>query len=91
MMAECHCVTSTTIEIPQAPYQPSSYSFPKRSFGKKSVVFRSCQSNWFKHWSWLHYDEAKDVVLCHICSKAVAERKVKRHGGCSDEAFVSTQ
>ena len=82
-------VSMSELELPTTPHQPpSSFSFPKRSFGNKNVVFRSCQSGWFRNWSWLHYDQAKDVVLCHLCWKAVSERKMKR-GGYSDAAFVS--
>ena len=31
-----------------APHQPSNFCFPKRSFGKKSIVKRSFQPGWFK-------------------------------------------
>ncbi len=50
-------------------HQPATFTFPKRSFGVKKPVLRSFQSEWFKQWSFLHYDEAKDVVYCLLCSK----------------------
>ena len=43
-----------------------SYVFPKKTVGKKQ---RSCQSSWFKKFSWLHYDQVKDAVFCILCKK----------------------
>ena len=71
----------------EKPHQPLSFSFPKRPFGKKSIVYRSFQASWFGSWSWLHYDEANDTVLCHLCTKAVRENKMRP--GNTDAAFVS--
>ena len=45
------------------PHQPRSFAFPKRSFGKKTMVWRAFQPKWFDSHSWLHYDEAKDVAF----------------------------
>ena len=30
------------------PHQPKNYPFPKRAFGKKSIIHRSFQPGWFK-------------------------------------------
>lgn len=55
-------------DLPPAPHQPSeSFVYPKRTFRKKNVVWRSFQQAWFKQWTWLHYDEASDLAYCHIC------------------------
>ena len=54
---------------------PISYSFPKRSFGK-NIVQRSCQAVWFQSWSWLHYDEGQDAVLCYVCMRVTKEKKM---------------
>ena len=35
------------------PHQPKSFCFPKREFGKKSVVTMNFQSSWSNRWSWL--------------------------------------
>ena len=36
-------------DIPDSPHQPGpGFKFPKRSFGKATVVFRSFQSTWFR-------------------------------------------
>ena len=34
-------------DIGNKPNQPRRYQFPKRSFGKKNVVYRSFQPAWF--------------------------------------------
>ena len=34
-----------------ANHPPLSYNFPKRPFGKKNVVYRSCRAEWFRSWS----------------------------------------
>ena len=85
------CSTSqsspTRRPIAETPHQPLSFLFPKRPFGKKNVVYRSFQPSWFASWTWLHYDETTDAVLCHLCTKAVCEKKMKP--GNADVAFVS--
>ena len=48
----------------QTPYQPSNYNFPKKLYGKQH---RSVQSTWFSEYSWLHYDDNKDALLCYVC------------------------
>ena len=75
--------------LPEKPNQPQSFSFPKRKYGKTSVVERSCQSSWFKTWIWLHYNEAKDSVHCHLCLKAVKFKHISVNPGDDHTAFVS--
>ena len=78
-------VTACNFSRNEPNHPPISYVFPKRS---KS---RSCQHAWFSSWSWLHYNEQKDTVLCAICSTAVSEGKLKRDVTAKgDPAFVST-
>ncbi len=60
-------MSALTAEVPEKPYQPKDYNFPKRVFGKKGDTSRAFQSHWFKIWTFLHYDETKDVVFCHTC------------------------
>ena len=48
------------------PFQPKNYAFPKKKFGMQN---RSFQPTWFEQFSWLHYNEQKDLVLCFICAK----------------------
>ena len=57
------------------PHQPGpSFSFPKQSFGKTKVVQRSFQASWFRSWTWIHYEEGTDTVLCFLCSKAIKQK-----------------
>ena len=49
--------------LPATPHQPQSFSYPKRAFGKKTIVSRSFQTQWYRSWSWLHNVEANDSVL----------------------------
>jgi len=83
--------SSTTAEdlLPESPHQPEFFSFPKKAFGKKKVVHRSCQASWFRSWRWLHYNESDDSLLCHLCCRAIKEKKIGIKPGATDEAFVS--
>ena len=53
--------------IGDKPHQPSFFHFPQREFGKTSVVKRSFQRQWCDGWSWLHYDEDRDLAFCFTC------------------------
>lgn len=70
-----------------ANHSASSYDFPKRAFRKKTVVYRSCHAEWFKSWSWLHYEDDKDAMLCHVYTRAAREGKLKNAN--AEPAFVS--
>ena len=61
--------------LPNQPHQPLTFPFPKREFGKKVVCKRSFQVSWFRKWSWLHYVENENVVLCYTCARAYSEKK----------------
>ena len=44
------------------PFHPDrTFAFPKRKFRARE---RSCQARWFEDYPFLHYDVARDVVLC---------------------------
>ena len=74
-------------DLPANPHQPHLTAFPKRSFGKAKLVYRSFQASWFKEFPFLHYDEAKDVAFCHTCTTAIREKKIRT--GSVDGSFVS--
>ena len=74
--------------LPDEPHHPENFKFPKRSFGKAKPVQYSAQSQWFKTWPFLHYDEGQDVVFCHTCVKAISLDRIKFSNNLSD-AFVS--
>ena len=64
--------------LPEHSYQPGpDFIFPKRSFGKKSVISGSYQHSWFSKWPFLHYNEAEYTVICHSCMKMFKEKKNK--------------
>ena len=44
--------------------------------------------NWFKQWTFLHYDEAKDLVFCHTCLLCFKEKRLRSVN--DDPAFVSS-
>ena len=69
------------------PHQPRKFSFPMRSFGKTSVVKRSFQAEWFDKFPWIHYDEALDAALCHLCARA--ENGGKLMANCKDKDILS--
>ena len=78
-----------TPSVAEKPHQPLSFKFPKREFGKKSVVKRSFQPQWFARWKWLHYDEERDLAFCFTCVKAYKENKL--HSSANLEtAYIST-
>ena len=70
-------------DIPARPNQPVDFKFPKRAFGK---TMRSCQS-WFKQYNFLHYDEARDLLFCHICVSGFHQKKIE--GSNAEAAFIS--
>ena len=81
----------TADDVPETPHQPGlSFAFPKRSFGKKTVVNRSFQHSWFVKWPFLHYKEATDTVYCHTCVRLFKEKKALTSTK-ADQAFVSSE
>ena len=82
-------IESSIRSLPAHPHQPTTYQFPKREFGKKTLVKRSFQPSWYTKWPWLHYMEDQDAVLCFICAKASLEKKIHWSSN-ADSAFIST-
>ena len=77
-------------DVPDSPHQPEpDFAFPKRSFGKKTVVKRSFQHSWFNKWPFLHYNESTDTVLCHTCLLMFKQKKSLTQSTKADQAFVS--
>ena len=63
--------------ISAEPHQPACFKFPKGEFGKKFVVKRSFQVEWFSKWPWVHCREDDDTVFCHTCVKAFMDYGLK--------------
>ena len=78
-----------TPTIGEKPNQPRNYKFPSCEFGKKVVVKRSFQKNWFSRFPWLHYDVHKDSAFCFICVRAYIERKLESIGNL-ESTYIST-
>ena len=53
-----------------------NFKYPMREFVKTKVVRRSFQDQWYDSFSWLDYDESKDVVYCYICRLADSQNKL---------------
>ena len=90
-MAACTTVSVSSgavPTVPEEPYQPLNYNFPRREFGQKTVVNRSFQSSWFIKWKWLHYESSRDVVYCHTCVTGVNSSKLKLTGNAKESAFI---
>ena len=68
-------------------HQPSSVHFPQHEFGKTSVV--NCfQRKWFERWSWLHYDQDRDLAFCFLCVVA-CQKNLLQTAHCLEQAFIS--
>ena len=81
--------SSSLPDLPPEPNHPSSqFVFPKREFGKKQIVKRSCQRSWFSTWPWLHYQvsDPEDVVFCHVCVSALKSKRMEQSRG--DPSFT---
>ena len=63
------------------------FKFPKRSFGKTKIVYRSFPVAWFNHWSWLHYDASHDKIFCHVCVTAFKQNLIA--SSVLELAFIS--
>ena len=76
-------------DLPDEPHHPvSSFCFPKRSYGQKTTTQCNCKHQWFTSWPFLHYDEARDVVFCHVCVKAFSMHRIKTSHNAA-ASFVS--
>ena len=74
-MATSDGSTSSSESFPAEPLQPRSFHFPKREFGKMTVVKRSFKPGWFDRYKWLHYNKAKDAG--HVCRCAADQKRLK--------------
>ena len=87
----CRCfVGEMDCVIPSQPHQPpASFTFPKRSLGRRHLFFAVFSMlNWFKQWTFLRYDEAKDLVYCYTCLLCFKEKRLRSAN--ADPAFVSS-
>ena len=59
--------SSSTGGFPEKPHQPRSIKFPMRDTGKQKRAFNP---KWFDQFTFLHYREDSDSVICHTCALA---------------------
>ena len=59
--------SSSTGDFPEKPHQPRSIKFPMRDTGKQKRTFNP---KWFDQFTFLHYREDSDSVICHTCALA---------------------
>ena len=82
--------TQAQISLGDQPNQTKSFTFPKRTFTVKKLIYRSFQPSWFKKWPCLHYNQVNDEVFCFTCLK-VSMMGILLSGAYSrsDAAFVN--
>ena len=62
---------------------------PNDHLGRRHLFFAVYSMlNWFKQWTFLHYDEAKDLVYCYTCLLCFKEKRLRSAN--ADPAFVSS-
>ena len=59
----CFCSCNDDIAKLSQPIRPKNFYFPS---GACDDQYRSFKENWFRKYSWIHYDIAKDEVLCCV-------------------------
>ena len=86
-MAACSSKRFTVLtDLPSELHQPTDH-ISKTVFWEDQSVQRSFQASWFKKWTFLHYIEDQDVVVCHTCASGFVENKIKAAN--ADASFVS--
>ena len=64
-------------DLPDTPCHPVGRHFPSRTFGSAKKVNKSFQSSWWHRFSWIHCDNAQDLVFCFSCCKAAKEGNMR--------------
>lgn len=76
-----HHPAALPFQLQETPYHPPmTFSFPK-------TKNRSCKSEWFQKWMWLHYVVGSDAVVCYYCALAYKRTLINLPKEC---AFVTT-
>ena len=88
-MANMSSSHSQVPAVGDKPNQPKSFIFPQREFGKTSIVKRLFQRQWFERWSWLHYDDCRDLSFCFTCIVAYQNNHLRSVANLG-QSFIST-
>ena len=84
-------ITLSASKITMEPLHPPSIKYPcqtitsKKKMKVKTLVF---QSSWYNTFSWLHYTDEIDGVICFACFRAKAKNMYKAEDVHEDPAFV---
>ena len=84
-------ITLGAFKIAMEPFHPPSTKYPRQTITSettkkvKTLVF---QSSWYDTFSWLHYTDGIDGVICFACFRAKAENVYKAEDVHEDPAFV---
>ena len=60
-------ISSSIGDFPEKPHRPRSIKLPMRDTGKQKRAFNP---KWFDQFTFLHYREDSDSVICHTCALA---------------------
>ena len=71
----------------KTPHHPVAFIFPNRKYGKQVVVKRTYQEARFAKWTWLHYHESNDCVVCYTRAKSFKELKIRAKS--AEDAFAT--
>lgn len=63
-------VGDVDIVLPDLPYQPPVAKVPHQFAGKDKKNCLKFQATWYQKFSWLHFDDKLNAVLCFTCVKA---------------------
>ena len=77
---------SPEYDLPEKPNQPKSFCFPVKDQGKQKRSFRP---HWFDEFTFLHYREQDDSVICHTCALA-DKRKLLTIDTRKEKIFLET-
>lgn len=61
---------------------------PGDDYEFKKTGNRCCHAEWFKTWTWLHYNETQDAVLCFTCTSAIARNLLPSREKRSETKFT---
>ena len=75
--------------LPDTPHHLVSSHFPSHTFESAKKVDRNFQSSWCHCFSWIHYNNAQDLVFCFICCKDAKEGKLQLNGTEENRCFVN--
>ena len=65
---------SSCPDLGDSPHQPRNVVYPKVSFGKTKLVYRSFNATWYDKWPWLHWDASTERAFAIHVSLLTSKR-----------------